>query len=432
MNTQTKPNPDVARTLEAGTSRKSRRKWTLLVVAIIFLVALGPLGYRWARGTGPGDTPHFMTERVTRGSLVVTVSATGTLEPTNEVDVGSELSGIVEAVEADYNDRVKVGQVLARLDRDKLEAAVKKSEAALASAKAQVLKARANVAEAQNGLYRLEKVSKLSRTKAVSESDLEAARAGLARAEAEEAIAKAAVVEAEASLQANKTELAKTLIYAPIKGIVLTRSVEPGQTVAASLQAPVLFTLAEDLTQMELHVDVDEADVGRVHEGQQAVFTVDAFPDRTYKARIVQVRYGAETNDGVVTYETILSVDNRDLSLRPGMTATAEITVEKVENALLVPNTALRFAPPSDGGARKGKSQGLMRSLLPGPPRRPEPQEGSRGEGPSGPRVWTLQNGGLVPVSLVTGVSDGTQTVVIRGPLSDGQELVVDTAGVPS
>ncbi|MGD8386960.1 MAG: efflux RND transporter periplasmic adaptor subunit [Desulfobacteraceae bacterium] len=428
MNMQIRPSPDVAQTVKAGTSRRSRRRWTLFILGMIFLVALGPLGYRWARGNGGEDALPFITERVTRGSLVVTVSATGTLEPTNEVEVGSELSGIVETVEVDYNDRVKIGQVLARLGRDKLEAVVKKSQASLASARAQVLKARASVAEARSDLSRLEKVSMLSRTKAVSVSDLEAARATLARAEAEEAVARAAVVEAEASLQSNKTDLAKTLIYAPINGIVLTRSVEPGQTVAASLQAPVLFTLAEDLTQMELHVDVDEADVGRVHEGQEAVFTVDAFPDRTYEARIIQVRYGAETNDGVVTYETILSVDNQDLSLRPGMTATAEITVEKVENALLVPNTALRFSPPTPKGSGKGEKRGLMRSLLPGPPRR-NSREGSPGEGLSGPRVWSQQSGGLVPVSLVTGVSDGTRTVVIHGRLAEGQEIVVDTAG---
>lgn len=431
MNTQTQPSPDVAHILKDGTGRGSRRRWTLVVLGILFLVALGPLGYRWARGNAGGDALYFITEPVTRSSLFVTVSATGTLEPTNEVEVGSELSGIVETVEVDYNDRVKVGQVLARLDRDKLGAAVKKSQASLASARAQVLKARASAAEARSNLSRLEKVSKLSRTKAVSESDLEAARAALARAEAEGAVAEAAVVEAEASLQSNKTDLAKTLIYAPIHGIVLTRSVEPGQTVAASLQAPVLFTLAEDLTQMELHVDVDEADVGGVHEGQDAVFTVDAFPDRTYEARIIQVRYGAEVNDGVVTYETILSVDNRDLSLRPGMTATAEITVEKVENALVVPNAALRFSPPSVGRPGKAKQQGLMRSLLPGPPRR-NIQDATREGGRSGPRVWSLQDGRLVPVSLTIGASDGTHTVVLQGRLVEGQELAVDTAGEAS
>lgn len=428
MNMPIRPSPDVAQTLKAGTRRGARRRWTLALLGMILLVALGPLGYRWARGNGGENSPHFITETVTRGSLVVTVSATGTLEPTNEVEVGSELSGIVETVEVDYNDRVKVGQVLARLDRDKLEAAVKKSQASLASARAQVVKAQASVAEARSDLSRLEKVSRLSRTKAVSESDLEAARAALARAEAEEAVAEAAVVEAEASLQSNKTDLAKTRIYAPIHGVVLTRSVEPGQTVAASLQAPVLFTLAEDLMQMELHVDVDEADVGRVHEGQEAVFTVDAFPDRTYEARIIQVRYGAETHDGVVTYETILSVDNQDLSLRPGMTATAEITVEKVENALLVPNAALRFSPPSAERSGKSGNLGLMRSLLPGPPRR-NSREASPGEGVSGPRVWSLQSGRLAPVSLVPGVSDGTRTVIIHGRLAEGQEIVVDTAG---
>jgi HlyD family secretion protein len=196
-------------------------------------------------------------------------------------------------------------------------------------------------------LERLQYLSKISGNRAVSVHDLDAAKAALARARADEAAARASVDLARATLEVNETDLSKAVIYSPINGIVLTRSVEPGQTVAASFQAPVLFTLAEDLSMMELHVDVDEADVGQVQEGQRAVFTVDAYPDRSFPAHIRQVRYGSKTVDGVVTYETILVVDNSDLSLRPGMTATADIVVKEIENTILIPNAALRYKPAS-------------------------------------------------------------------------------------
>lgn len=426
MNVQRESHLDVARTLVAG-GGKSRRKWIFRFIVAAVLLAAVPLGYRWAGGSGNG-APGFRTEPAARGSLFVTVSATGTLKPTNQVEVGSELSGIVETVEKDYNDRVKTGEVLARLDRDKLEATVKRSRSALASARAQVLKAQANMAEARSDLARLEQVSRLTGARAVSERDLEAARAALARAEAEEAVALAAVDEAAAALQSNETDLAKTLIRAPINGIVLTRSVEPGQTVAASLQAPVLFTLAEDLARMELHVDVDEADVGRVREGQEAVFRVDAFHGRTFEARITQVRYGANTVDGVVTYETVLAVDNHDLSLRPGMTATAEITVEKVEDALLVPNAALRFTPPVVRPGNNG-GNGLVQALLPRPGRRSSQGDASRKGDSPGARVWSLQDGRITAIPLKTGASDGSRTVVIEGSLTPETNLVVDTIG---
>ncbi len=425
MNAEPESRPDAGHILKAGNRPRHRTRWILGLLGVAVLVVLIPPAYRWARGDGDA-TPRFRTQPVTRGSLTITVSATGTLEPTNQVDVGSELSGIVKTVEADYNDRVEVGQVLARLDRDKLEASVKKSRAALASARAQVVRARATVAQAGSDLARLEKVHRISSTRAVSETDLDAAQAALARAEAEQDVAAASVDEALASLQSNQTDLAKTVIYAPINGIVLTRSVEPGQTVAASLQAPVLFTLAEDLTQMELHVDVDEADVGAVREGQDAVFTVDAFPDRTFEARITQVRYGAKTVDGVVTYETVLRVDNPDLSLRPGMTATADITVEKVDDALLVPNAALRFAPSFMGQPGKREKGGLVRALFPRPPRRAPGGLSGNGNS-SGPRVWSVHNRRIIPVPLVTGPSDGIRTVVMEGRLTEGQELVIDT-----
>jgi len=215
------------------------------------------------------------------------------------------------------------------------------------------------------------------------------------------------------------------VIRSPIKGVVLKRSVDPGQTVAATLQAPVLFTLAEDLTQMELHVDVDEADVGQVREGQQATFTVDAYPDRTFPARITQVRYGSETVAGVVTYKAILKVDNSSLSLRPGMTATAAITVRKVDDAILVPNAALRFTPPVEEAGSPTGGGGLVSKILPRPPRSPSFREEAM-SGAKRYRVWTVHNGRLEAIPLTTGATDGVMTEVTGGNIEPGMALVID------
>ncbi|MBU1163160.1 MAG: efflux RND transporter periplasmic adaptor subunit, partial [Proteobacteria bacterium] len=291
--------------------RKHLKQW--LIIALLAIVG-GTSAVVWKMVEG-SDSMQYQTQKVQRGNLTMTVTATGNLEPTNQVDVGTEISGTVETVEDDYNDHVKVGQVLARLDVSKLQAQVLKSKAALESARAKVLETQATVNETRNELARLKRVWELSDNKVPSQHDMDAAHAALQRALAAETIAKAQVSEAQATLEANETDLSKAVIHSPINGIVLTRSVEPGQTVAASLQSPVLFTLAEDLTKMELHVDVDEADVGQVKEGQEATFAVDAHPNRTFPALIAQVRYGSQTVNGVVTYKTVLNVDNSDLSL---------------------------------------------------------------------------------------------------------------------
>lgn len=420
------PPSDVARTLglgqSAGKGRHVKRWLTWGTLAVIMAIVV--IVIRWSTEHG-SDTLQFKTEEARRGDLTVTVTATGTLEPTNQVDVGSELSGTVESVAVDYNDRVKVGQILASLDISKFEAQFQQSKAALESARAKVLAAQATVKEAANELARLERVRKLSDNKVPSEHDLHAAEAALQRAQADEAGAKAAVAEAQATLEAYESDLGKTAIRSPVDGIVLKRGVEPGQTVAASLQAPVLFTLAEDLAQMELHVDVDEADVGEVTGGQEATFTVDAYPDRTYPARITQVRYGPETLEGVVTYETVLNVDNADLSLRPGMTATADIMVRKVANVILVPNSALRFVPPA-AQEEKSPSGGILNTLLPHPPRSsPKRSEGENAKEKQR-RVWMLRGRQPVAIPVTTGSTDGIMTEVISGDVEPGMALVVD------
>jgi len=416
---------DVNAVIDVSSGRSKYIRRGLILGACMLVIAAILL--QWA-GSNSADQLQYKTQPVQRGALTVFVTATGTLQPTNQVDVGSELSGIIKFVEVDYNDRVNVGHVLAKLDTSKLEAQVLQSKAALASARAKVLQAQATIKETRNQLERLKEVRKLSNNKAVSQHDLDAAQAELERAKAEEAGAEAAVLQAQATLELNQADLAKAVIRSPINGVVLTRAAEPGQTVAASLQAPVLFTLAEDLTKMELHVDVDEADVGQVEQGQEAAFTVDAFPDRSFPATIKQVRYGSKTVDGVVTYETVLEVDNSDLALRPGMTATADIKVENVADAILVPNAALRFAPP-EKEKEDDSGSGIMQALFPRR-RRPSAQptgdsNGNRNK--TQQRVWILRDGQLTAIPVKTGFTNGIMTEILAGDIQPPVALVVDT-----
>lgn len=433
MKSKTNVETDIAQTLgidQPSGHSKRLSKW--LVVALLAIVVLTTSAL-W-KGVNKADSVQYKTQEVRQGDLTITVTATGTLEPTNQVEVGSEQSGIIKSVEVNYNDQVELGQVLAKLDTEKLQAQVLQSKAALASARAKVLQAQATLTETRNTLDRLKQVYEMSHQKVPSRNELEAAEAAFNRAQADEASAKALVSEAEAKLEANQTDLSKAVIRSPINGIVLSRDVEPGQTVAASLQAPVLFILAENLTQMELHVAVDEADVGQVIEGQVATFTVDAYPDKEFPAKITQVRYASQTVDGVVTYETVLNLDNSDLLLRPGMTATADIIVRKVEDAILVPNTALRFAPPEEQNKTSKDSEGLLSALLPGPPRRNASANQGRDANvnKNKQRVWILQNGSPVPISVKTGSSDGQMTEILTGDIKPGLPLLVDMGGTVS
>ena len=423
--------PQLAKIIQAKPAR-GRFKVLRWLVALALLAGLAAGG--WAYFHSRAETqaaPQYQTEPLSQGNLRVTVSATGKLEPINQVDVGSELSGTIETVLVDDNDRVRKGQVLARLDVTKLQNQIAKSKAALASAEANVLQAVATVKEARANLGRLRQVAKLSGGKVPAPTELEAAEATAERASADEVAARAAVEEARATLRTNETDLAKASMRSPIDGVVLARKVEPGQTVAASLQAPVLFTLAENLAQMELQVDVDEADVGQVREGQSATFTVDAYPNRSYPARIQQVRFGAETVNNVVTYKTILNVDNDDLSLRPGMTATAEIVTTERENVLLVPNVALRFTPPPPPDAQSSGG-GLVASLLPRPPRglAPRRQSGNaKGARSAARQIWVLRDGQPVAVSVTIGSSDGRMTEVTGEGLQPGLPVITASLG---
>lgn len=365
---------------------------------------------------------NYVSEEVTSGNLVVTASASGTLQPTKSVDVGSELSGTLASVLVAENDRVTQGQLLAQLDTAKLKDAVAKSQAAVAVAEAQVAQARATVAEAQASLARMRQVAELSGGKVPSRTELETAEATLLRAQAGEASARAEVAQARAALKTDETNLAKATIRSPVDGVVLTRKVEPGNTVVAAMSTPVLFVIAEDLTRMELQVKVDEADVANVQPGQEATFTVSAWPGRKFPASIERVGLGSTTTDNVVTYKTILKVNNDDLALRPGMTATAAIVTARREGVLLVPNAALRFTPPQDSGAKAGG--GLLGSLLPRPPDEPRRQAAATVAGQ--PQVWIPGEGGPQPVAVKTGVSNGRYTEIIGDGLQAGMAVITD------
>jgi HlyD family secretion protein len=393
-------------------------------------------------GRSGSDKPKYVTQDVTTGDLTVTVTATGNLEPRNQVDIGSELSGTIRTVTVDVNDEVKAGQVLTKLDTTRLEAQVLQAQSSLASAEARVLQSLAGLKEARANLARLQKVRELSNNKLPSQQDMDVAESAVAQGEGEEAAARAAVAQAKANLDAVKTDLSKTDIKSPINGVVLVRSVEPGQTVASSLQAPVLFTLAEDLKKMELHVAVDEADIGSVEVGQDASFTVDAFPNRQFHAKITRVDFASNntqksssgssssggsgssaTSTGVVTYETVLEVDNSDSLLRPGMTATAEIVTTSIQDATLVPNAALRFTPTgadAPGAPNAQQSRGPLSALMPTMPRRMFGGGQQRGGGRMG-RVWVIEDGKPALAIFKPGATDGRMTQVLpRGEKPNG------------
>lgn len=402
--------------------KKPRRAWLSPVrLALLLIAGLALAGLvAFLGGARNGGQVRYVQEPVTRGNLTVLVTATGSIQPTNQVDVSSELSGTIRKVLVDYNSPVTMGQPLAELDTDKLKATVDNSRAKLEAAKAQLNVSEVTVWETERDYKRKQALVERSIS---STHDAEVAEALYRRAVASLASARAEVGVAEADLHLNETNLSKAVIYSPINGVVLKRNIDPGQTVASTFQAPVLFSIAEDLTQMEAQVDVDEADVGKVKVGQSASFTVDAYPDRRFPATIREVRFASEVVQGVVTYKALLSVDNADLLLRPGMTATAQISVQEVKDAVLVPNAALRFSPPA---AETQPKRSLLSSIL---PRMPQFRPPSQREA-TGPerKIWMLRDGAPVAVPVTIGASDGRSTEVVRGAVTPGEPVIVDSA----
>ncbi len=373
----------------------SNRLWIAVGTGVLALVGL----WLWLSN---GSAVEYRSGAVVEQDLTITVTATGTLKPVNQVDVGAEISGLISEVLVTFNDTVKAGDPIARLDTDQLEATVVRGEASLVSAKAGLAEARATAKEAKT---RRDRVANLAAKRTLSQQELDTAEATYERAEAAVSNAEAQVTLAEAALKIDASNLEKAIIRSPIDGIVLDRQIEPGQTVASSFQTPVLFTLAEDLRRMQLHVDVDEADVGQVTEGQTARFTVDAYPDRNFSAVVNSVRNAPKTVDGVVTYEAVLDVNNDDLALRPGMTATSEITVENIAKAITVPNGALRFSPPN---------LDVEQTKIP---------ETSDHQG----LVWILTSAGAPsPVRVDVGASDGRHTAISSDELAPGDEILLD------
>ena len=422
--------PLVTTDLQAVLDEAPARAWwrrTIVWVALGLLLLAAVGVYFWQLNAKSNSAPVYVTEPVNRGKLTLTVAANGTLQPTRSVSIGSELSGTVLRVLVDVNDRIKKGQVLVELDTAKLNDQVVRSRAALASANARVAQAVATAREAQGNLGRLEEVARLSGGKVPSKAELDTGRATVERAQADETAARANVTDAKAAAATDETNLSKASIRSPIDGVVLTRTVDPGNAVAASLQAVTLFTVAEDLAKLRLQVNVDEADVGSVKVGQKATFTVSAYPSRKYPASVTRVAFGSTTTDNVVTYVTHLEVDNTDLSLRPGMTASSTITSTERRDVLLVPNPALRFTPSQAGGppARAASaSGGIVSSLMPRMPRSGARKTASGG-GPAR-QVWVLRDGAAVAVAVTPGISDGRMTEITAGELQAGMLVITD------
>lgn len=405
-------------------SAESNRTAGRVVFWLVLVAATFAGFWYWWSAPGREDVQQYITEKVGKGDIVVLVTATGTVEPTNQVDISSELSGTIRSVEVDYNSIVKKGQILARLDTDKLEATVEHAKASLIAKQARASEMQTTLEEMRSAYERTQSLEK----KGIASAEaLLKAKASFDRAKAGLKIAEADVRVAEADLKLNEANFAKACICSSIDGVVLDRNVNVGQIVASSLQAPVLFTLAEDLTKMELRVDIDEADIGKVKIGNEGSFTVEAYQNREFPAIISELRFAPNTVDGVVTYEAILLIDNFDFLLRPGMTATAEIEVSKVNEVMTVTNAALRFAPPTTDQTEKESGSGLLGMLFKDrPSAAPTSQNKVAKDGRR--TIWVLRNNEAVAVKILPGVSDGLITEIVEGEVTPGDFVITDIA----
>ena len=323
----------------------------LLVIAILVLAGTGYGFWRW--GNSPKES-SYVTVPVQRGNVTQVVSSTGTLQAVVTVLVGSQVSGTIDKLFADFNSKVKAGQVVAQLNQDKFKAAVDQARANLLAAQSNFEKAKVSVGDA---LRTLERNRELRKRDIMAQSELDAAQTAYDAAVAQLEVNKAQIAQAQAALNQASVDLNNTVIHSPVDGIVISRSVDVGQTVAASLQAPTLFTIANDLAKMEVHTNVDEADVGNVTEGQEVTFTVDAFPARRFRGRVHQVRNAPTVVQNVVTYDAVVRIDNKELLLKPGMTANVQFLVNRREDVLTIPNMAIRFKPAD----QKNEAQELLR-----------------------------------------------------------------------
>ncbi|MGD9653919.1 MAG: efflux RND transporter periplasmic adaptor subunit [Sulfuricurvum sp.] len=383
---------------------RSRLKY-LIIGTIVIAIAVAGAWYWFKHRTN--DAVLYTSAPVEIKTLISSVSATGNLEPTNTVDVGIEVSGTINEVLVDYNSQVKVGQIMARLDTTKLASNVASSQASLSKYNANAAEIKATLVNAQNEWERVHKMYQATNGNYPSKKDMDDAYTAVEKAKAQLNAASAQIAQASAELKANENDMRKAIVVSPINGIVLQRKVEPGQTVAATMTTPVLFTMAEDLTKMKAIVSVDEADIGEVKEGQKALFSVDAYPNKKFNGTITQLRLNSETVNGVVTYDAVVEVDNSSLLLRPGMTVSAQIITGTLENALTVPNAALRFSPPSEEKKETKKAQ-------------TKTDVNKR-------TVWVLKNNKPVKIDVTTGTTDGTSTVIIGSSLTPKDSVLVGT-----
>lgn len=396
------------------------RRWLKRIVWLAVLCTAIGIGSWWYQSSqSAANLVSYETARPLRGDLTIIVTATGTIQPTTQIDVSSEMSGVVRTVNVDNNSLIKKGQVLAELDSERYKAQVRSLQASVKGSRAKLAETAATLTAAELALER--QLSLQARGLAVKQ-ELESALAAQQRAVAAIASAEADIEIANANLELKQLDIDKSQITSPVDGIVLKRAIEPGQTVASSLQAPVLFTLAEDLKRMQLEANIDEADIGAVRVGQDATFTVDAFTARRFPARIETIEFSPLVTEGVVTYKAVLSVDNSELALRPGMTATAQVVVQQISNALLVPNAALRYSPPA---AARQESFSLSRLFLPRFPRneRPVKKDIKAGER----TVWILEGGVPKSLTIAIGASDGKMTEITKGEVSPETPLITAT-----
>ena len=394
-----------------------------LGLALVFLVAaIVGMGF-WRLGDGAKESP-YITVAAQRGNVTQVVSATGTLQAVITVQVSSQVSGTIDKLYADFNSRVKAGQAVARLNQDKFSAAVDQAKANLLAAQSNLAKARVTVEDTKRTL---ERNRELMKRQLIAQSELDTTQTAYDAAVAQVEVNKAQAAQAQAALNLSSVDLGNTVIRSPVDGLVISRNVDVGQTVAASLQAPILFTIANDLSKMEVHTSVDEADVGKIWEGQEVTFTVDAFPTRRFRGKVFQVRNAPTTVQNVVTYDAVVRIDNKELLLKPGMTANVEFLVSRKENVLRVPNMALRFKPPEEKQDAQEILRQANRAAAAAGRRRAGGGRARSGEAKDGRwvRIYVLKELVAQPMEVRLGITDGSNTEVIEGGIEEGSQVII-------
>ena len=403
----------------------NRRK-AIAWFAAASVIGLSGAGW-WRLGDGPKEPP-YVTTPAQRASITQVVSSTGTLQAVVTVQVGSQVSGTIEKLFANFNTKVKAGQIVAQLNQDKFGAAEDQARANLLAAQSNIEKGKVGVADT---LRTLERNRQLREKELMAQSDLDAAQAAYDAAIAQVEVNRAQAAQAQAALKQATVDLNNTVIRSPVDGLVISRNVDVGQTVAASLQAPTLFTIANELARMEVHTNVDEADVGNVKEGQEVTFTVDAFPSRRFRGRVHQVRNAPIVVQNVVTYVAVVRIDNKELLLKPGMTANVQFLVSRKEDVLTIPNMAMRFKPPEE----KEEAQELLRreQSRTAPKvgeRRTSRQSAARGSGAVGggtrrARIYLLKDDKAQPVEIQLGITDGSRTEIRSGDVKENDPVII-------